>query len=292
MRRSITPAALVASAVIASTVGAAASCRSAPRADREAPAFRVIAFYTAKQDQAHISFVRDAERWFPEMAARHHFAFDTTTDWRNLNAEYLSKYQVVVFLDTRPEAPAQRAAFHAYMERGGAWMGFHFAAFALTPSAVPANWDWYHTTFLGSGPYVSNTWRPTSAVLRVEDRAHPATSRLPATFVSAPNEWYRWGNDLRRNPDIDILLSIDPASFPLGTGPKPHEIWHDGYYPVAWTNRKYRMVYLNMGHDDIDYEHRLGPGNATLSHTLNDSTQDRFVIDALLWLGTGRARPR
>jgi hypothetical protein len=33
------------------------------------PEFKVIAFFTAKQDQAHISFVHEAERWFPEMAA-------------------------------------------------------------------------------------------------------------------------------------------------------------------------------------------------------------------------------
>jgi uncharacterized protein len=57
-------------------------------------------------------------------------------------------------------------------------MGFHFAGFALTPSAYPANWDWYHNTFLGSGSYISNTWRPTSAILRVEDSKHPATHHL------------------------------------------------------------------------------------------------------------------
>src|SRR5207249_10242530 len=83
-----------------------------------------------------------------------------------------------------PEDPTQRAAFQAYMEHGGAWMGFHFAGFALTPSAYPANWDWYHNSFLGSGSYVSNTWRPTSAILRVEDRNHPATAHLPETFRS------------------------------------------------------------------------------------------------------------
>ena len=115
------------------------------------PEFRVIAFFTAKKDPAHISFVREAERWFPEMAAKHNFGYDTTSNWNNLNSEFLSRYQVVVFLDTRPEEPAQRAAFQTYMEHGGAWMGFHFAGFALTPSVYPANWDWYHNTFLGSG---------------------------------------------------------------------------------------------------------------------------------------------
>src|SRR5438876_328755 len=179
------------------------------------PKFRVIAFLTAKEDPAHISFVHEAERWFPEIAAKYNFSFDTTSNWHNLNSDFLSRYQVVVFLDTRPEDPAQRAAFQTYMEHGGAWMGFHFAGFALTPSKYPANWDWYHNTFLGSGSYVSNTWRPTVAILRVEDRTHPATHRLPETFRSSPNEWYQWEKDLRQNPDIDTLLSIDSTSFPL-----------------------------------------------------------------------------
>ncbi|HEX5073973.1 MAG TPA: ThuA domain-containing protein [Gemmatimonadaceae bacterium] len=248
-------------------------------------AFRVIAFFTAKKDDAHISFVREAERWFPQIAAQYHFDYDTTSNWDNLNAAILASYQVVVFLDTRPEDPAQRAAFQQYMEHGGAWMGFHFAGFALTPSAYPANWSWYHDTFLGSGQYASNTWRPVSAILRVEDGTHPATRNLPATFRSSPSEWYRWEKDLRANPDIDILLSIDSTSFPLGTGPKPHEIWHSGYYPVVWTNRKYRMIYFNMGHNDIDYEHKYDSTNKTLSYTLGNPVQDRLIIDALLWLG-------
>jgi hypothetical protein len=272
-------------ALNASSIAAFIYCCSALSAQTSKPAFRVIAFYTAKEDQAHISFVREAERWFPEMAAKYHFRYDATSDWHNLNAVFLAEYEVVVFLDTRPEEPAQRAAFQAYMEHGGAWMGFHFAGFALTPSAVPANWDWYHNTFLGSGSYVSNTWRPTSAILRVEDRKHPATYHLPETFRSSANEWYRWEKELRRNPDIDILLSIDSTSFPLGTGPKPYEIWHRGYYPVVWTNRKYKMIYLNMGHNDIDYEHTYGATNQTLSQTLNNTIQDQLIIDALLWLG-------
>jgi hypothetical protein len=255
---------------------------SGARAADDAAAFRVVAFYTGKSDLAHISFVHEANRWFPAMAAQHHFSYEATTDWSKLNAGFLAGCQVVVFLDTRPEDPAQRAAFRDYIEHGGAWLGFHFSAFALTPSAFPQDWDWYHDQFLGSGQYVSNTWRPTSAILRVEAPDHPATSGLPATFVSAPNEWYRWARDLRANPAIRILLAIDAASFPLGTGPKPNEIWHEGYYPVAWTNRNYRMIYVNMGHNDMDYEHHT---NATLSSTFASEAQSRFILQALLWLG-------
>lgn len=257
------------------------------QAQHPASRFSVIAFYTAKNDPAHISFVQEANRWFPKMAARYHFTYDSTSNWELLDSATLAHYQVVVFLDTRPETPAQRAAFQSYMERGGAWMGFHFSAFALTPSAYPQDWDWYHDQFLGSGAYVSNTWRPTPAVLRVESRRHPATRHLPRTFRSAPNEWYRWEKDLRDNPDIEILLSIDPSSFPLGTGPKLHEIWHSGYYPIAWTNRRYNMLYFNFGHNDIDYEHHT---NAELSQTLENKIQDKLIINSLLWLGRSAGR--
>lgn len=245
--------------------------------------FNVIAFYTAKSDLAHISFVHEANGWFPEMAKKYHFTYDSTNDWTKLNDEFLKKYQVILFLDTRPETPEQRAAFERYMNNGGAWMGFHFSAFALTPSAYPQNWDWYHNTFLGSGEYKSNTWRPTKAFLKVENRNHPVVKNLPSIITAEPNEWYAWKNDLRTNPDIKILLSVDSSSFPLGTGPKPYEIWHSGYYPIAWTNIHYKMVYVNMGHNDMDYE---GHTNRQLSSTFASEMEDKFIINSLLWLGS------
>ncbi|MEA5429351.1 ThuA domain-containing protein [Arcicella lustrica] len=244
--------------------------------------FKVIGFYTAKNDQAHISYVHEANKWFAEMAKKHHFSYDSTNNWQNLNTDFLSKYQVVLFLDTRPETPEQRIAFQQYMENGGAWMGFHFAGFALNNSTYPQNWDWYHENFLGSGEYKSNTWRPTSAILKVENTKHPATKHLPKTFKSAPNEWYRWTNDLRKNPSIEVLIAIHPNSFPLGTGPKAHEIWQSGDYPVVWTNKKYKMIYVNMGHNDIDYEHKT---NADLSNTFQNKIQSQLILDGLLWLG-------
>ena len=249
------------------------------------PLFKVIAFYTAKNDKAHISYVHEANRWFPGIAAKYNFQYDSTNDWNNLNEKFLSQYQVVLFLDTRPETPAQRNAFKKYMEKGGGWIGFHFAGFALTPSAFNQDWDWYHNEFIGAGQYKGNTWRPTSAILRVEDSHHPATKNLPALFTSSPNEWYSWEKDLTKNPDIRLLLSIDSTSFPLGTGPKQHEIWRSGYYPVVWTNKKYKMLYVNMGHNDIDYEHGT---NKELSFQFANEIQNKLIIDGLLWLGSAK----
>lgn len=251
--------------------------------------FHVIAFFSNYHDLAHVSFVRDARKFFSDEAKEYNFTFDTTRDWNNLNAKFLSKYQVVLFLDSRPEKPEQRQAFEEYMKNGGGWLGFHFAAFALTPSEFDSDWDWYHYQFLGSGQYVSNTWHPTVAILRNEaGDKHPVTKGMPETFKTSPNEWYRWEKDLRKNPDIRILFSIDSTSFPLGNGPKQSEIWHSGYYPVVWTNKNYKMVYFNMGHNDMDYD---GHTNATLSHTFDSSMEAKLVLKALIWAGTGHKIP-
>ncbi len=73
---------------------------------------------------------------------------------------------------------------------------------------------------------------------------------------------------------------LDSTSFPLGTGPKP-QIWHEGYYPVVWTNTKYNMLHLNMGHNDIDYENKT---NKELSFAFENETQNKLIIESLLWL--------
>lgn len=266
-------------------VCALAFCFFTANAQTNKRPFHVIAFFTARNDQAHISFVHEANKWFSEMAKKYHFTYDSTKDWTNMNAKFLAKYQAVIFLDSRIEDPVQRKAFEEYMKNGGGWLGFHFAAFALTPSDFNADWDWYHNEFLGSGQYVSNTWRPVSAYLRVEDRNHPATKGLPNIIKASPSEWYRWEKDLRKNPNIKILLSVDSTSFPLGTGPKPNEIWHSGYYPIVWSNKNYKMVYFNFGHNDIDYEHHT---NKELSHTFPNPDQEKLIMNSLIWVATGR----
>ncbi|MBE1492373.1 ThuA domain-containing protein [Plantactinospora soyae] len=240
-----------------------------------APAFNVIAFYNGTWDAAHISFVKEANQRFPQLAAEHNFSYTATTDWSRLNAANLAQYQVVMFLDDLPPA-AQRPAFEQYMRGGGGWLGFHVSAFTTNPGG----WDWYHNQFLGTGAFQSNTWGPTTAVLRVEDRAHPSTVRLPATFTSAVSEWYSWSRDLRTNPNIDILASVDPSSFPLGTD--PNQTWRSGYYPIMWTNTNYKMLYANFGHNAMDYAN-----NVPLSSTFASEVQNRFLIDGLLWLGGG-----
>ena len=90
-----------AAVLLAVSVGLAAS--GGP--PRTSPSFKAIAFYTGVNDLAHISFVHEANHWFAELARTHNFTYESTTDWTKLNARVLAGYQVVIFLDTRPEEP-------------------------------------------------------------------------------------------------------------------------------------------------------------------------------------------
>ncbi len=247
-----------------------------------APKFKILLFDPPTGDGGHASYLKESKVWFPKIAAQYGFQADFSENWNDLNTAKLSQYKVVAFLDNRPDGQAQRDAFKTYMDNGGAWFGCHFAAFALNNSSVPQNWDWYHNTLLGSGEYVSNTWRPTSAFLKVEDKTFAATSELPSLFKASPNEWYRWSKDLKANKDIKVLCSIDSSSYPLGTGPKLNEIWHSGYYPVVWANTKYKSLYLNMGHNDIDYE---SGSNKELSQTFENDIQNKILTDFILDAG-------
>jgi hypothetical protein len=238
--------------------------------------FKVLALYNGNYDLAHISYVGDCNKYFPSIQAQHGFTYESSTDWGKLNDNYLRDIDVVMFLDGQPYGQSQKDAFRKYVEGGGGFIGYHVSAFTQSNG----DWSWYHNTLLGTGDFVGNTWRPTSAVLQVEATGHPAVARLPATFKTQPNEWYSWTNDLRQNPDIQILLSIHESSFPLGTGPNPWEIWYDGYYPVVWTNKKFNSMYVNMGHNDIAYENN----NEELSHTFDNEVQNRLYIDGLKWL--------
>ncbi|MFG3658713.1 ThuA domain-containing protein [Streptomyces sp. NPDC047706] len=268
--------------LLAVVLGLTAPAHAGPTvsAAPSAPAFRVIAFYNGTWDPAHIDFVEEANAWFPQAAAQNDFTYTATTDWNLLANGGVDAYQVVLFLDDAPKTAAQRAGFERYMRAGGGWLGFHVSAFTTDA----ASWPWYYDTFLGSGNFRSNTWGPTTAVLRTEDRTHPSTAALPATFTSAVSEWYSWSHDLRTRPDIKILASVDPSGFPLGTD--PDQSWYSGYYPILWTNTQYRMLYANFGHNAMNYE-----TNTRLSSTFASPTQNRFLIDGLTWLGGAGEEP-
>jgi uncharacterized protein len=203
--------------------------------------FQVIAFYSRNSEPDHVQFAEDALKFFSALAARDGFTFDSTDDWANLNASYLKKYQVVIWLNESPTKPEERLAFRHYMEGGGAWLGFHSSGY----NDKDTNWPWF-VDFMGGAVFYINSWPPLPARLVVDDRTHPATANLPDAFVAPANEWYVWKPSPRLNKDVRVLLTFDPSNYPLGL----KDVLTGGDLPVVWTNTKYKMIYMNMGHGD------------------------------------------
>ncbi len=237
--------------------------------------FKVLGFSTTPANMAdggHRSFAKEANAWFPTVAAANGFIYENTTNWGDLNATKLANYKVIMFLDAFPWDAGQRTAFQNYMTNGGGFIGYHVSAF--NNSIDPANWDWYTKTFLAMGQFVSNTWPPSGPLLLVEDTTHPAMKGLGASFKSPDNEFYSWQNDLRKNPDMKVLASIDKSAYPVGT--QGVFTWSGtGYVPVIWTNTKYKMVYSNIGHNRAD--------DVGVSTSFTNASFAKFVLNTIKW---------
>ncbi|MBN9384058.1 MAG: ThuA domain-containing protein [Chitinophagaceae bacterium] len=246
-------------ALIPATAGAASP------AARLHPRYRVLAFYSNTVETDHVDFARDAIRYYAGLAARKNFAFDTTSNWENCN-DAMKKYQVVLWLNDFPHTETQRTAFQTYMEQGGAWLGFHVAGY----NDRTTHWPWF-VHFFGDAVFYNNSWPPLPAKLIVDDNKHPATRRLPVKYIAPINEWYGWKPNPRSNKDIKVLITLDPANYPLGK----KDIIPGGDIPVAWTNTRYKMLYVNMGHGD---------------QNLSSPVQNRLFEDGLEWLGVSRQK--
>jgi type 1 glutamine amidotransferase len=229
------------------------------------PAFKVLALYSTTVEGDHVAFAYDAIRFYSELAARQHFRFDTTSDWTGMSL-HLGEYQVVVWLNDFPHTEEERTSFEHYMDGGGAWLGCHVSAY----NDRDTHWPWF-VQLLGGAVFFNNSWPPLPAKLIVEDRVHGATVRLPRRYVAPINEWYGWKPNPRTNPAVRVLVSLDTTNYPLGK----KDILRSGDVPVVWTNTRYRMLYLNMGHGD---------------QILSSPIQNNLFEDGLLWLGGGAKR--
>jgi len=219
---------------------AAAVAQDSKPKQKEAPP-RILVLYSLNVENDHALFALDALKFFASLAEKGEFAMDSTSNWEDLNDTYLKPYSLVVWLNQFPHTPAQRQSFERYMTNGGAWLGFHVSAY----NDQNTHWPWF-VDFIGGGAFDFNNWPPLPAKLIVDDRTSPVTKGLPATFQSPTNEWYRWKPSPRLNKDIHVLVTLDPENYPLGI----RNLLTDGDIPVVWTNTKYKMLYMNMGHGD------------------------------------------
>ena len=64
--------------------------------------------------------------------------------------------------------------------------------------------------------------------------------------MSPANEWYIWKPSPRASPAVKVFVTLARSNFPIGL----KDTIESGDVPVVWSNTRYRMIYMNMGHGD------------------------------------------
>lgn len=224
------------------------------------PRFRALLHYEPGAEEAHVQFDKQAISFFQKLTYGEGWLMDVTTSLADYPYEKLKDYSLIVSLNAMPSNKAQRDAFEQYIKNGGGWMGFHASAY----NDKNTHWPWLNE-FLGCGTFYCNNWPPQPALVECDTQNHPVTSTLPQSFVAPASEFYQWNPSPRKNPDVEVLLSISQEMYPFGL----KDVVKFGDFPIVWTNKKYRMIYLNMGHGDEGFI---------------DATQNLLFVNAFRWV--------
>jgi hypothetical protein len=176
-----------------------------------------------------------------------------------MNPRDLAKFAVVVLNSTSGNifTDEQRAAFRAWIERGGGVVLLHGAG-----GDHHYDWDWYRDELLGVR-FNGHTSKPDqfqSGTIRIREPAHPAMCGLPAAWTRV-EEWYAFDR-VPTGAGTRILATLDEATY----RPVPEQRM-GALHPIVWTRciGRGRMIFSALGHKAETYAeplHRTLIGNA------------------------------
>jgi len=164
-------------------------------------------------------------------------SLEITEDSARFTPAELARFRAVVSLSTTGDVlnSAQQAAFEAWIEAGGGYVGIHAAA------DCEYDWPWYGAQVLGNGAWFRSHPAIQAATLIRESAIDVSTAHLPASF-SFTDEWYNF----RANPraGAEVLLRIDESSYSPGNGAMGED------HPISWKRSVGggRAWYTALGH--------------------------------------------
>jgi type 1 glutamine amidotransferase len=180
---------------------------------------------------------------FEAMGARDGMTMIASEDPAVFSEAGLRGVDAIVLLSnsTRKDDPAtefftdaQRAAFEAFVHRGGGVVAIHAAADSHY------RWPWYGRMI--GARFDHHPQGIPAGTVRVVDPRHPAARGLPASW-SRIDEWYYFDDF---NPEMRLLVTLDPASIgQADVNPNP----------VSWVHEFEggRIFYTAMGHTAESY---------------------------------------
>src|SRR5262245_26289663 len=176
------------------------------------------------------------------VAARGGIVVTPTENLSDVTAARLAATDVLMFALTSGELAFdenQKRAIIEFVNNGGGFMGFH--------SATDTLYEWADYGRLVGAFFKEHPWVQ-QATVAVEDRAHPTTAGLGASF-SLWDEYYTFRSNPR--PSVQVLLTLDAASvgaqrdFPLAWAQsivRGRSYYNAlGHFPDTWSDARFQM---------------------------------------------------
>jgi type 1 glutamine amidotransferase len=222
----------------------------------------------------HEEAIPAANALFARMARANGWGMVQTENGAAFTPAVLQRFDAVVFNNVSGDVftPEQRGALRRFIEHGGGFVGVHASG-----GDFRYRWRWYAEHLIGA-QFTGHPGKPQfqKAVVRIEDRDHPATRNLPAAW-SRTDEWYSFERPPRR-PGFHVLAAIDERTYdPSMIFDKDIAMGSD--HPVMWWHcvGKGRVFYSALGHTAASYREPLYSG---------------ALEDAVRWALAGKASAR
>lgn len=174
------------------------------------------------------------------MAQRRGWSLTITDKGGAMTPASLRRFDAVIFNNVSGDVLtlSQRAAFKAYMEGGGGFVGFHGSG-----GDPETFWDWYVDTLVGAR-FKGHPMKPQfqDARIVVEDRSSPVVAGLGEGWTMS-DEWYSFKNNPRAG-GARILATLDERTY------DPADLAMDSDHPLVWTRcvGRGRSFYSAIGH--------------------------------------------
>ena len=225
---------------------------SDPVFEIEAPVFHLpaselsVLVFSKTNGFRHHEAIPAANKLMQTFAVQDEWAIALTENSAVFNAEQLSGFDLVVWNNVTGPAltPDQQAAFEAYVQGGGAYLGIHAAG-----DGSHKDWAWYAKEVIRSRFTMHPLWpQIQSATLNLDASRHPITQSLPDQWQMR-DEWYSFESSVR-GQGSEVLLTIAENSY-------DPNLWSMGDdHPLGWAHElgEGRVVYLAPGHLAASYE--------------------------------------
>jgi uncharacterized protein len=214
------------------------------------PAILLFSKTNGFRDDAAIKSSNDA---LAAIGRRRGWSVVSTENGAAFNSSFLRRFKATVWNNTSGDVlnADQKAAFRAYIENGGGFVGIHGAG-----GDPHYEWRWYVDTLIGA-QFKGHSMNPQfqSAMIRIEQRNDPATRGLPENW-SRIDEWYSFERS-PRSSGVQVLATLDERTY------RPKMFWKEiamgQDHPIIWKHcvGRGRAFYSALGHAADTYHEPL-----------------------------------